>query len=103
MKAATIAPKKIEPKPVARKQVAVREPNSNGASRSTKAGSNGVLIKTLTAFRNGNFSVRMPVDLSDLDGKVADTLNEILEMSERMHLEFDRISRSVGKDGKLSQ
>ncbi len=45
----------------------------------------------------------MPVDESGLDGKIADTLNEILALNQRMVSEFDRISRSVGKDGKIAQ
>src|SRR5580692_4987244 len=62
-----------------------------------------VLLKTLIAFKNGDLTVRMPVDLSGLDGKIADTLNEVLALNQRMVSEFDRISRSVGKDGKIAQ
>jgi HAMP domain-containing protein/signal transduction histidine kinase/CheY-like chemotaxis protein len=70
---------------------------TNGTHEST------VLLKTLTAFRKGDFSVRMPVDWTGPGGKIADALNEILELNERMAQEFDRISRSVGKAGKISQ
>jgi HAMP domain-containing protein/signal transduction histidine kinase/CheY-like chemotaxis protein len=62
-----------------------------------------ILLKTLTAFRQGNFRVRMPVDLVGLDGKIADALNDILELNQKMANEFDRISRTVGKEGKIAQ
>ncbi len=45
----------------------------------------------------------MPVDLSGTDGKIADALNEIITLNQRMVSEFDRISRTVGKDGKITQ
>ena len=62
-----------------------------------------VLLETLVAFKKGDFSVRMPVDLVGMEGKVADALNEILELNEKMANAFDRISRSVGKEGKIAQ
>jgi HAMP domain-containing protein/signal transduction histidine kinase/CheY-like chemotaxis protein len=45
----------------------------------------------------------MPVDLVGMDGKIADTINDILELNQRMVNEFDRISRTVGKEGKIAQ
>src|ERR1700730_11431953 len=71
--------------------------------RTSKKTETNVLLKTLIAFKNGNLSVRMPVDQSGLEGKIADTLNEILAINQRMASELDRISRSVGKDGKITQ
>ena len=61
------------------------------------------LLQTLIAFKEGDFSVRLPVDRTGLAGKVADTLNEILKLNERMASEFARISRAVGKEGKITQ
>ena len=61
------------------------------------------LLKTLTAFKKGDFTIRMPVDQAGLTGKINDTLNEIFELNQRMTEEFERISRSVGKEGKISQ
>ncbi|HUO29955.1 MAG TPA: HAMP domain-containing protein, partial [Bryobacteraceae bacterium] len=62
-----------------------------------------LLLNTLIAFRDGDFSVRMPVDQTGVAGKVCDTLNEILKLNERMASEFARISRAVGKEGKINQ
>src|SRR6476646_4935257 len=61
------------------------------------------LLETLVAFKRGNFSVRMPVDLVGMDGKIADALNDILELNEKMANALDGISRSVGKEGKIAQ
>jgi len=62
-----------------------------------------VLLKTLIAFRDGDFSVRLPVDRTGVAGKIADTLNDIFKLNERMASEFGRISGAVGKDGKINQ
>ncbi len=62
-----------------------------------------VLLKTLIAIRNGKFSVRMPVDQGGVAGKIADALNDILELNEKVVSEFGRISKTVGKEGKIAQ
>ncbi|NPC84549.1 HAMP domain-containing protein [Pyxidicoccus fallax] len=61
------------------------------------------LLRVLTAVRKGDFSQRMPVDKVGTAGKVADTLNEIIELSERMAREFERIGTVVGKEGRITQ
>jgi len=40
------------------------------------------LLKILTAFKRGNFSVRMSVEKTGLAAKIVDTLNEVLELNE---------------------
>jgi methyl-accepting chemotaxis protein len=61
------------------------------------------LLQTLTAFKKGDFSVRMPGDLEGLDGKIADALNDVIEQNQRMGEELARLSRVVGKEGKMTQ
>jgi HAMP domain-containing protein/CheY-like chemotaxis protein len=61
------------------------------------------LLKALTALRKGDFSVRLPEDSTGIAGKIADTLNEVIEMNEKMVRELERISRVVGKEGKIAQ
>src|SRR5687767_9111852 len=63
----------------------------------------GTLLRTLIAFRDGDFAVRLPVDQVGVAGKIADTLNEILRLNERMAGEFGRISSAVGKEGRINQ
>lgn len=61
------------------------------------------LLTTLRAYRNGDFSVRMPEDLTGLPGKVCDTLNEIIDMAEGAVTEFERVSQMVGKQGLVDE
>ncbi len=62
-----------------------------------------LLLNALIAFRDGDFSVRMPVDQTGVAGKVNDTLNEIFRLNARTVSEFNRISNAVGKEGKINQ
>src|SRR5216117_1484790 len=61
------------------------------------------LLKILTAFKRGNFSVRMSVEKTGLAGKIADALNDVIELNEKMTRELARVSTSVGKEGKINQ
>ncbi len=61
------------------------------------------LLMALGALKKGDFSVRLPVDLPGLSGKVADTFNEVVEMNERWARELERVSRVVGREGRIAQ
>src|ERR1044072_2005703 len=61
------------------------------------------LLKALTALRKGDFSVRLPDDWTGIDGKIADALNEVIAMNEGMVKKLERVSRVVGKEGKIAQ
>src|SRR5216683_5922990 len=77
--------------------------NGSSVRNGSSTRENNVLLKTLIAFKKGNFAARMPVDRTGVEGKIADTLNDILELNQQMVSEFDRISRAVGKEGKITQ
>jgi len=62
-----------------------------------------LLLRALTSMKKGDFSVRMPVEFTGVQGKIADTLNDILDLQERTASEIERISNVVGKEGKLNQ
>jgi HAMP domain-containing protein/signal transduction histidine kinase/CheY-like chemotaxis protein len=59
------------------------------------------LILALRKLRNGDFSVRMPETGSDADIELATIFNEVVSLNERMTEEFVRLSRTVGKEGKI--
>lgn len=61
------------------------------------------LLRVLTEVKNGNFTVRMPLDQIGLSGKVCDALNEIIFLNERMIQEFTKAGQIIGKQGKLNQ
>jgi len=77
-----------------------------GVERSAELGPKDferLVLRTLTSMKKGDFSLRMPVDFTGVQGKIADTLNDILELNERTAVEIERISTVVGKEGKLNQ
>jgi HAMP domain-containing protein/CheY-like chemotaxis protein/signal transduction histidine kinase len=57
----------------------------------------------LQAVRDGDFSVRLPGDWTGLEGKIADTVNEIVQSNARMASELERVGKVVGKQGKTRQ
>ena len=61
------------------------------------------LLGALTALKRGDSSVRLPRDWPGLAGKVAETFNDVVELNERTAEELVRLSRTVGKAGKLRQ
>jgi HAMP domain-containing protein/signal transduction histidine kinase/CheY-like chemotaxis protein len=62
-----------------------------------------MLLSVLKAVRKGDFSARLPQDWTGLPGKVADTLNEVVEMNERLAAELERMSVVVGRNGKIDE
>ncbi len=62
-----------------------------------------VLLSALTALKKGDFSVRLPLHWTGLAGKVADSFNDVVELNQRMARELDRLSRVVGKEGRITQ
>src|SRR5260370_1234825 len=61
------------------------------------------LLTALTALKKGPPGVRLPLEWTGVAGKVADAFNEVVELNERMAQELARLSRVVGKEGKLGQ
>ena len=60
------------------------------------------LLKVLTEVRNGNFSVRMPMDKIGLDGKICDILNDIISLNESLVDELNQARNTIGKEGHLN-
>ncbi|HET9224407.1 MAG TPA: HAMP domain-containing protein, partial [Roseiflexaceae bacterium] len=78
-------------------------PTAAQARQTTDTLNNRELLRVLMAVKRGDFSVRMPVDYTGTAGKIADTLNEIIDLNQRMTEELDRISTVVGKQGRIDQ
>ena len=62
-----------------------------------------VLLQVLTSVRKGDFSARLPAGWTGMDGKIADTLNDIIDLMADNAKEMERVSRVVGKEGRLTQ
>src|SRR5438067_538498 len=105
---ATAAPEKNEHAGVAVKKngharVAVKKNgHTNGFVRGASAELRLVLA-SLQAVRDGDFSVRLPGDWTGLEGKIADTFNEIVAANQKMARELKRVGQVVGKEGKTQE
>jgi HAMP domain-containing protein/signal transduction histidine kinase/CheY-like chemotaxis protein len=60
------------------------------------------LLQVLSEAKGGNFSVRMPVDKIGVNGKICDTVNEILSLNELLVEELLLARNTIGKEGKLN-
>src|SRR5512145_554750 len=61
------------------------------------------LLRCLTAVQQGEFSVRLPSDWIGIEGKIADTFNDIVVGNEKMSKELRRVCHAVGKQGRIGQ
>jgi HAMP domain-containing protein/signal transduction histidine kinase/DNA-binding response OmpR family regulator len=61
------------------------------------------LLVMLQAVHEGDFSMRLPSDLTGLDGKVADTFNQVAAQMERFGDNVSRLRNEVGRRGKINE
>ena len=61
------------------------------------------LLQALQAMKTGDFSVRMAGDSVGIEGKIADTFNEIVTANQRMAKQLERVGQVVGREGKTKQ
>ena len=78
----------------------VPKPKPNGTS---EPDSRPELLLALQAMRSGDFSVRMSGDYLGIDGKIADTFNEIIAANQRMSQQLELVGQVVGREGKTRQ
>jgi HAMP domain-containing protein/CheY-like chemotaxis protein/GAF domain-containing protein len=84
--------------PSARRRAAKTKPFTNG-----KPDPSQELLHALQAMRSGDFSVRMTGDHLGIEGKIADTFNEIVAANQRMAQQLERVGQVVGREGKTRQ
>jgi HAMP domain-containing protein/CheY-like chemotaxis protein len=61
------------------------------------------LLHALQSVRIGDFSVRLPGDATGVNGKIADTFNEIVASNQRMAQQLEYVGQVVGREGKTRQ
>ena len=61
------------------------------------------VLSALRAFKRGDFSVKMRDDLVGVDGQIAETFNEIVELVKTIRDEASDVSGSVGKQGQAAK
>ncbi|KRR04675.1 diguanylate cyclase [Bradyrhizobium jicamae] len=87
-----------EASPSARRVAKPKPPNTNGATDPLQD-----FLHALQAMRAGDFSVRMTGDHIGIEGKIADTFNEIVAANQRMAQQLERVGQVVGREGKTRQ
>src|SRR5437588_561137 len=60
------------------------------------------LLDTLKAFKKGDFTVRMKTH-GGVARDIAGTLNSLIELNQRLTKDLQRLSKVVGKDGKVTE
>jgi HAMP domain-containing protein/signal transduction histidine kinase/CheY-like chemotaxis protein len=63
---------------------------------------NRELLKVLSEVRNGNFSVRMPLDKIGISGKICDMINDIISINETFVQQLTLARNTIGKQGHLN-
>src|SRR5262245_4792928 len=87
-------------------QEVAAEPNGHGTADAANGRSPLDLrapLPALQAGSGGDFSVRLPGDMTGLEGKIADTFNDIVSANGRMARELARVGAVVGKEGRTRQ
>ncbi|MCP3471889.1 HAMP domain-containing protein [Bradyrhizobium sp. CCGUVB1N3] len=90
----------LDPGPVSQSGRRVPKRQVNGTP---EADSRQELLLALQAMRSGDFSVRMSGDYLGIDGKIADTFNEIIAANQRMAQQLELVGQVVGREGKTRQ
>jgi len=60
-----------------------------------------LLLEALTAVNHGDFSVRLPVEWTGINGKIAKTFNEGVARKQKLTREIERVTQLVDKDGEV--
>jgi hypothetical protein len=61
------------------------------------------MLAAMFAFREGNFSARLPSDWDGMEGQIAGAFNQVISHEDRLSREVERLSHSVGREGRLKQ
>jgi HAMP domain-containing protein/CheY-like chemotaxis protein/signal transduction histidine kinase len=80
--------------------------SSNGHSKVTTETASAdftTILASLQTMRDGDFSVRLPGSWTGIEGKIADTFNEIAAANQQMAQELKRVGQVVGKEGRTRE
>jgi HAMP domain-containing protein/signal transduction histidine kinase/CheY-like chemotaxis protein len=61
------------------------------------------ILASMAAFREGDFSARLPTDWDGIDGQIAAAFNQAIAYEDRLSREVERLGRTVGREGRLKQ
>jgi hypothetical protein len=78
-----------------------RPASSNGNARDAQALEE--ILAALSAARDGDFSPRLRTRRRDLIGELQVRTNELLDVNARMARELARVSRVIGREGRMME
>jgi len=58
------------------------------------------LLRALQDVRVGDFSVRLPVNAGGIEGKIADSFNEIVAANQTLARQLEGVGQVVGREGR---
>ncbi|MBZ9713580.1 response regulator [Deinococcus multiflagellatus] len=61
------------------------------------------ILQALSAYRRGDFGVRLPLTWDGIEGRIAETFNDLVEESARIAQDVARVGAAVGKEGNTKQ
>ncbi|TMK87553.1 MAG: HAMP domain-containing protein, partial [Actinobacteria bacterium] len=87
---------------------AVARTTTNGGKAKTNGGVPSEralqeLLRALTAARDGDFSVRLPARRGSVMGEIAAVYNQMADTNARMAKELVRVSRVIGREGRMTE
>jgi HAMP domain-containing protein/signal transduction histidine kinase/CheY-like chemotaxis protein len=91
-----------KPKPPLSRHRPIHVPNGASGTKEGPLDAEQILA-ALVALKKGDFDVRLPLDWTGVAGKVADTFNEVAEMMAHSTGQLSRVSRLVGKEGRIHE
>jgi HAMP domain-containing protein/signal transduction histidine kinase/CheY-like chemotaxis protein len=62
-----------------------------------------VMLSVLTAVKRGDFSARLPATWTGSAGRIASSLNDIIESNQRLERELRKLGKHVGKEGQAKR
>ena len=83
--------------------VSPRPPKRRARTADSPAARSRQVLQAMVAFRDGDFSVRLPLEWEDMDGRIAGAFNQAIAQKERIAKEVTRLSITVGTEGRLKQ
>ncbi len=60
------------------------------------------ILKALRRLKRGDFSARMPLDLTGVDGEIAEAFNSVADLDELLVVELQKLGTIVGGEGKIT-
>ncbi|MBK7864619.1 MAG: HAMP domain-containing protein [Archangiaceae bacterium] len=79
------------------------QPKIRTAADEISAADARALMRVLASVKKGDFSVRLPHDRPGAFGRVCETLNEIVELNERLATELSKMQVTVGEEGRIGR